>query len=256
MDLGWSQLELMPEKTKNQSGFTLLEVLLALALGLILLSGMLSVFNTQQKAYDREDQLADTMQNVRVGLDWMVRYARMSGYDPSRSGLFGFTDSNYNDQANAVSLASDTAFYFTMDDDGNGSIDNNTNEKIGYRIADKYDGTGALGADGKFDTLEVDQLGAGWQPVAENITTLTFTYTYADGEVSSNDPPGLPDNTDADTTNDFEAIRLIQISITARTDREDSTFTGGYNLTGTAADGTCRTRTLTATVRPRNLGLL
>lgn len=238
---------------EKEAGFTLLEIMIAMVLSLILLAGVYDVFITQEKSYKTQDQLAETLQNVRVGMDSLARNIRMAGYDynanfPGGTRVFGFTDSSYNDNSSATSVATDREIYFTVDDDEDGAIDNNTDEKKGYRLVDDN-------GDGNFDTLEVDWLGAGWQPLAENITNLTFTYTYADGETSNVDPPGLPDNTDADTTNDFDQIRIVKIQITGRTSKEDTEFTAGFNLTGTAADGTCRARTLTALVKPRNLGL-
>lgn len=249
---------------KGQSGFTMVEILVALVLSLLLLTGVYNVFISQQKAYTVEDQLTELMQNVRVGMDFIMRDLRMAGYDPNANlpggvQIFGFTDSAFTESNDSsIGAASSQAIYFTLDADGDGVIDTNGNERKAYNIADKYlmDGK-TSGADGLLDTLQkatIDAAGAisGWQAVAENITALTFTYTYVDGDTS--DTAGLPNNTDADASNDYEDIRLVKISITARTEREDADFTTGFDLVPTVP-GTCRTRTLTAYLKPRNLGL-
>jgi type IV pilus assembly protein PilW len=53
-----------------------------------------------------------------------------------------------------------------------------------------------------------------------------------------------------------DAIRDVIITLVVRTEMEDPGYPGGLNIRGTAADGTCRTRTLRARVRLRNLGLV
>ncbi len=238
---------MITNKKMNQEGFSLIELTIAMAMGLILLTGVYSVFSNQEKAYRVQDQLTEMLQSNRVGVDFMTRDIRMAGYDITESGIFGFTDSNYSNQATATSVATAQEIYFTVDDNEDGVLDNNTNEKKGYRIVD-------TSGDGNFDTLQIDMLGSGWQPFIENVVALSFVYTYADGELSSG-AAGLPDNTDVDNTNDFADVRSVQISMTARSEKEDSKYTTGFNLTGTVADGTCRTKVMTTETKPRNIGL-
>lgn len=242
----------------------MVEILIALVLSLFLLTGVYNVFISQQKTYTVEDQLAELMQNVRVGMDFIVRDLRMAGYDPKANlpggvQIFGFTDSAFTESNDSsIGVASNQEIYFTVDDDGDGTIDTTGDERKAYKIADEYLADGrTAGADGKLDTLQTATISGGgaisaWQPVVENITVLTFTYTYVDGDTS--DTAGLPDNSDADSSNDYEDIRLVKILITGRTEKEDADFTTGFDLVSTAP-GTCRTRTLTAYLKPRNLGL-
>jgi len=82
------------------------------------------------------------------------------------------------------------------------------------------------------------------QPLAENIDQLTLSYDFEKN--ASIWPPvwALPDDADADTTNDTPDIRTINISVTARTPKPDPAYkqNSGYRLV-----------TVTSQVTPRNL---
>lgn len=88
-------------------------------------------------------------------------------------------------------------------------------------------------SDGKMCLLKDENLGDGPQPVAENIESLRFMYTLKDGSTYWDTvPASLRDN-----------IRMIQVTIVARTDRSDPDLSGdGY-----------RRRTLTSNIQLRNL---
>lgn len=231
----------------NRQGFTLIEIIFAMAISLIILSGVYNIFISQQKSYKIEDQVAEMMQNARVGLDFMIRDIRLAGSIPEES-IVGDTppttdavpsppspdlSGNLDGSADDIEESDADAITFEGDHDA----DSNT-EMVRYS-------RDTANSELERETWEWDGGASSWgnsgnpDPVAENITALTFTYF----------------NSNSAVTTTLADIRLIQISITARTDKEDPDFTTGLNITGTAADGTCRTRTLTASVRPRNLGL-
>lgn len=86
----------------------------------------------------------------------------------------------------------------------------------------------------KWCLLRDDNLGLGPQPVAENIELLQFTYTLADGTVFVGTVPG----------NRRNEIRMVQVTIRARTDRNDPELGGGDGF---------RRRTLTSNIQLRNL---
>jgi len=90
-------------------------------------------------------------------------------------------------------------------------------------------------SDGKMCLLRDENLGDGPQPVAENVEFLQFTYTLADGTVFVDTVP----------KGDRDNIRMVQVSIRARTDRPDPELRGG-------GDG-LRRRTLTSNIQLRNL---
>ena len=88
--------------------------------------------------------------------------------------------------------------------------------------------------DGKSVLLRDDNLGLGPQPVAENIEDLRFRYVMSDGAILDVVPGAQLDN-----------IRMIQVTIVARSDKTDPELTKG-------GDG-FRRRTLTTNIQLRNL---
>jgi prepilin-type N-terminal cleavage/methylation domain-containing protein len=93
-------------------------------------------------------------------------------------------------------------------------------------------------SEGKTCLLRDENLGLGPQSVAENIEFLQFTYTLDDGSVFVNTVPG----------NRRDEIRMVQVAIRARTDRNDPELGGG-------GDG-FRRRTLTSNIQLRNLSFI
>lgn len=94
--------------------------------------------------------------------------------------------------------------------------------------------------EGKMSLLRSENLpnpGANFQPVAENIEFLQFTYTLADGTTFVGTVPG----------NRRDEIRMVQVEIRARTDQNDPELGGG-------GDG-FRRRTLTSHIQLRNLAI-
>jgi len=71
----------------NERGFTLLEMLLAMTIGLIILAALSSTFFIQRKAYNTQGQIVDMAQNARVAMDMMTREIRMAGYGAPTSDL-------------------------------------------------------------------------------------------------------------------------------------------------------------------------
>ncbi|MDI6763579.1 MAG: prepilin-type N-terminal cleavage/methylation domain-containing protein [Thermodesulfobacteriota bacterium] len=93
--------------------------------------------------------------------------------------------------------------------------------------------------DGKPALLRNDNV-TGDQPLAENIEFLQFTYTLEDGTVFVGTVPG--------GWKQKVKIRMVQVTIRARTDRNDPELGGG-------GDG-FRRRTLTSNIQLRNLSSL
>lgn len=223
----WEQQTLHFSPSKDQCGFTLVEMMIALALGIFVISGVTDVFISQQRAYNIQDQVSEMQQNVRVAMERITRSIRSAGYDPRKNYIFGITNNTWaNSNSSGLAITTAQEIYLTIDNDSDGVIDDSTSEKIGYKL--------------ESNTLKIFNLGTDWKNLAENIETLTFTYIFSDGGT------GNPSNSDADTTNDTSDIRRIRVSLTAKTSKKDPDLKSG--------DG-YRRRTLTASVKPRNLGL-
>ncbi len=216
----------------NSKGFTLVEIMIAMVLGLYLMSKVYDVLITQQKAYSVQDQVVESMQNARVGVDFMTRDLRMVGYIAEEWITGGVVpNADVNDAGNGFSgdgtaedidEASATAFTFEADIDADDKTETvrysyNTTDKTLDKMVWEWDSA---------NTIWVADAN-GLLPIAENVSSLTFTYLDKNAAVT------------ATRAN----MRLIKIAITAKTEKPDPN-TGQY-----------RTRTLSAKVRPRNLGL-
>ncbi len=165
----------------NERGFTIIELVVGLAISLILLGVAVKIFLVQQKAYNVQEQLSEMQQNIRSAMDMIARETKMAGYNPTGASFDGIGNKS---GATSIQILAD------LDGDGDtGDAD----EDIIY----SYDPTG----------LQIERGGAG-NPIAENITGFTVLYFDATG------PPDIGTSTPS-------LIRQIQITITGRTDKTD-----------------------------------
>jgi len=211
-------------------GFTLVELLIAMAVSGIIMTGIYSAFKTQQDSYLAQEQVAQMQQNIRAGLYVMVNDIRMAGYDSTQSGNFGIT------------TATASQLVFTVDENENGTVD--SGETFTYEL---YTPTGGV------QSLRSI---AGQSAVAENIGQLEFYY-FLDDDPSS---PTTFATTPA-TADQLKKIRSIQVSLLAKAAQPDRGYTN--NQTYSSASGVdwtptpdpFRRRFETMTVKCRNMGL-
>jgi type IV pilus assembly protein PilW len=204
-----------------QKGFTLIEMLIALAIGSLLLAGTYNFYVSQKKIYAIREQVAEMQQNARAGMALMVREIRMAGYNPVGAPGIGLIEAGLH------------TIHITMDlhdNDDTNNPDGDTDDENEDVIYSLYDS----GKDRDFDlgrTVHKGKAKETKDPVAENIKTLDFEYTLADGSKTS-------------TPADPRQIRMVRITLTARTPKPDPNYRNhdGY-----------RTYTLESFITPRNL---
>jgi Tfp pilus assembly protein PilW len=230
----------MNSKHVGESGLTLVELFVGLALTMIVIAGVHHLFVSQTRAYSVSSQVLDMQGIARFALNHVVRDLQMAGYDPQASNLFGITayqNSNFTPSDDpALSLSINTQLYFTVDRDGDAAIDNDGSERIGFRVNAGWLETAVIS--------NLDGSIASWQPVMENIESMTVSYTYADGNTST--AVGLPDN--SVTGRNFGDVRGVTVSLRARANLPDPTY-----VDQTFGDS-YRRITLAGKVVPRNLG--
>lgn len=213
---------------RNKKGITLIELMIAAAVLGIAVSGIYSAYHTQLKTYMVQMQIAEMQQNIRAGLDIMVREIRMAGYDPLGTADAGILTAH----ADSIEFTMDIGGGDSdgRDNDGDGEIDEDTkneerdnedndsdgltdefdeadeshysdgdcddsNERVRYAI----NTSGNLGRDAGTGNL---------MPAAYNIDALNFVYLDEDGN--------RLDDGGGNVTNSIPKIRSVEITILAR----------------------------------------
>jgi type IV pilus assembly protein PilW len=235
---------------RKRSGFTLVEILVALVLVGLVSGAIYNVYISQNKSYAVQDRVVEMQQNLRAAMYMMRREIRMAGYDPSGADNVGFVtalasgDPDKDDDAKKATT-DDNRVAFTIDDDGDGTIEDINEDKVEERVAYRLLGN------------ELQRLSAGanlWQTLAQDIDALDFVYLGVGGPTDvldlSVDDPG--------------EIRAVQITLVARVDFRDQDYTNNTVyvnqqdatiLDMSASPDNFRRRRLTTQVRCRNLGL-
>ena len=171
----------------NKKGFTAIELLISLAIMSIALTSIYSMYMSFIRTCTKEGVKIRVQQNVRSGLDMMIRDIRLAGLDPDGTGDFGIVAVT----SRRIQFTADRDMDGELDDaDATDGIDAPDMEHMAY----EYDGSDILKmvlyrANGNLETDEI---------MAENVTDLTFTY------FDSND----------DTTSNLDQIRTVDIQMT------------------------------------------
>lgn len=206
----------------HATGFSLVELLIAMAVGLVILGAMYGLFTIQNKQLSNQDVIAEMQQNARMAMDIISRELRMAGYNPS--GILTRCTGTTTTAATCVGIknAGANTISFTVDINGNGSLtagSANPNENIVY---DRYLSSGVYSLGRTSNGVK--------QPVIEHLDLLSLSYLDENGN----------------TTTTLQNIREVQITIRTIASKMDPTYpvNGGY-----------RTYALTSKVAVRNLGL-
>ena len=171
-------------------GYSLVELLVAMAITLVVMAGVYKVYVTQQDSYLLQEQVAEMQQNARTAKYVLVKDIRMVGYNPKRKlnvGNFvtsfvprlpgdGLDDADPDRTSTGFS-----SIAFTLDDNGDGVLDANFDEQIAFRVAGE-----------SLQRFDVDN--NAWLTVVENIEALGFAYAFdADGDGNIDTHPDHPE---------------------------------------------------------------
>jgi type IV pilus assembly protein PilW len=278
--------------SNNPKGFTLVEMLVAMAAGLIVMAAINSAYVNYQRSHVTEQLVVDMQQNVRAAMSLMKREIRMAGYDPvARDGIDNDGDAAIDESDESAGAgfweAAPDMIQFEADINYDGD-DDDTNENVTYRLVNgtelerrSKDTAGvyqnailaydieALGFAYAFDD---DNDGALDQSAGGNIIWAvdsnlgddkldTFLDTNDDGVIDASDTEGganLAGQVDIDRT------RAVRIWLLARTrqpikgNTDNQTYAVGSNHRGPAdSDWDPRRKRvlLTTTVYCRNMGI-
>jgi type IV pilus assembly protein PilW len=210
----------------SKRGYTIVELMVAIAISGIFMGTIYSAYTSQQRATLGQEQVSAMQRNLRSAMYFMEKEIRMAGCDPTGLTTAGIVQANAN------------LMEFKADMDGDGTIA--TDEHITYSLP----GADLIRNGGR---------------IAENIDALNFV--YLDGE----SPPNVlnPNKTDVSTTS-IPDIRSVQVTVVARTGKADRKYTDStsyqnkigdpiFTPTGDAVH--FRRKLLSTSIKCRNLGL-
>jgi len=176
----------------DNSGFTLVELMITLVISGIIAGALYSTYLVQQHSYTNQEAVAEMQQNIRAALMVMSRDIRMAGYDPVGSGNAGF----------GTAVASNN-IQIIMDLNGDGDT-NDVNENLNYYLYIN----GGIRKLGRRDNNNLPV-----QAVGENFDAIEFQYLNSTGAPLTT-PVATPSN-----------IRAVRVSILARASWPDRKFT-------------------------------
>jgi prepilin-type N-terminal cleavage/methylation domain-containing protein len=229
-------------RVAKNHGFTLVEMLVVMAIFGLVMAGLYTVFVSSNRLYLAQEEIVGAQQEARTALEIIGRQIRMAGYIAEQNRIGGTDaisaaawggDYRYGiEQASVDAGAKITTLAFKADLDGDGKTD-----AVRYVY---YHGDHPTASRRNTITCQIKTWSGGnWtsdtgeQLFLENIQNLVLTYQLADGSTT-------------ETPAKLEDIRGVNINLTARTGKAVEPYQGGKGY---------RTRQLISNIQIRNLGL-
>ncbi len=271
---------MMKDIFRKRNAFTLVELMVVLVLTFVATMMIYKSYQTFSLTTETQEQYLELNQNLRIGLDAMVRDLRMAGYrdaDPRRrppAASLGFQMATANTVRFTLDYTGGGDDGFDNDRDGQvdeaDEADSRTfpysDGRIGATMSDPAPNNGedvtyaisaAADANGSFRLQRTDNTGVGVaQTLIENVDALNFVYYDGNGNTIATPVPV------ANRPN----IRSVEISMVVRSSDMDPEVTDSTSYKNSQAievykaptannQQRYRRRLLTARVRCRNLGL-
>lgn len=217
---------------RRQRGMTLIELLVAIALGLLLLAGILQVFAASRQSYRVQQNTARMQENALIAVEILQRSVREAGFEPPPTAIvqLACTSVSATDCALAGSdnVASGTASAVTGSDmlvvriRSDGNMSDCQGEAIAYNVISGSTGntTNDSFRVGGTDTTNPPSLRCGraasttapWgQPLVDDIEDMQILYGLSDSSGTVFVPASA-----LTTTTRWNAVTAVRIQLCAR----------------------------------------
>jgi len=143
----------------TERGFSLIELMAAIAISAIVLGAIIATFISQSRSYDTQEQINGMQQAARASMDMITREVRMAGYNTNGAAVFDGITYNLNEIRLQANLDGDTDT-------------NDANEDITYA----YDA---------INKLIERTTGGTTETLVENIDAFTFQYLDESGTATT-----------------------------------------------------------------------
>jgi type IV pilus assembly protein PilW len=231
-------------KYSGNKGFTLVELLVAMAIASIVMAVVVTTYQLQVRGKNTQEALNDMNQTTRAALEVMTNEIRSAGFDTvaPTAPVAGILIAN----ANQLQFTMDISNGVTLQPNG---VVTDPNENVTYQLYVDGNGNQNLGRN----------TGGGLMPLARNVDALDFVY------LNGNTPPAVIP-TPVSAAN-LANIRSIQVTIVARAGEaggvgyvgRHTDNTAYFNQQGTqilaAQNDNYRRVLLTTTIQCRNIGI-
>ena len=163
--------------SSKSGGFTVTELVLALAIMMMVISAMVSLLISLNGAFVVQNVTAGVQQVTRSGINIMTRSIRMAGLNPLKINRIGILQASAN------------KIRFQQDTNGSGTIDIGKDEDIAYLLNGNHQLIRQKDGNSRSNKSLIDHVNA-----------LTFKYFNRDNE----------------ETNNLDSIHTVEISLTIR----------------------------------------
>jgi len=163
--------------TSESGGFTVTELVLALAIMMMVMAAMVSLLISLNRAYTAQNVTAGVQQVTRAGINIMTRNIRLAGLNPLKINRIGILEASVN------------KIRFQHDTNGSGTIETGQNEDSAYLLNGNHQLIRQKDGNSRSNKSLVDY-----------VNDLTFKYIDRDNE----------------ETSILDEIHTVEISLTVR----------------------------------------
>jgi len=182
---------------RAKHGFSLLEMLIVLAVFTFIVGGIFGNLSQSQIRYQFEQEVAELQQSSRNAVDLMEREIKLAGFPKASYYDSGqnWTSANSNKVAAGFITIGATNLVFEADIEEDGIV-----ERVDYNLS-----SGTLSRSAEDKPAGGGAPAAAYKVLANNVTALTFSYLDSNGAATAT----------------ASQVRFVQISLTLNTTNVD-----------------------------------